>query len=494
MKLRTFSGILLIFIFSLVMYNMNLVAKDSGPDEEAMFGSDKPETTKATEIIPENNKAEKNDSTETVENPLQVGGTFYYRFIASPQVDKDTKDTPISMPLQIDGFFDGRPNDRIRVFIDARLLYDATRDKYSQTTRGTSLGNSQSSSTASVSANAGSIPNNPQIVLDQAWLKFDILQAVFFTMGNQHVKWGTSRFWNPTDFVNTQKRDPLLQHDLRLGIPMLRMDIPLQKIQSNFTTMAFLDQPRPASTLGQMGGAARFETVIGETEIGVDFVYREHDKHSDNYIYGTDFSAPLGPFDIYGEAAWLTWLQTTHYKTLTSEKPPAFADLKKYVAEDEFKTPVLQASSGINFTFAWMDNRQATIGVEYFYNQAGYSDSLIYPFLIINNLYQPFYLGKHYAAIYLNAEGPDSGKHTNYSFSVISNLSDSSLIGRIDFTWRFLTYMTFEVFAAGHFGKSGTEFNFAVDTPVVFYQGKIIPAMNIPATMLDAGLALRTRF
>jgi hypothetical protein len=114
----------------------------------------------------------------------------------------------------------------------------------------------------------------------------------------------------------------------------------------------------------------------------------------------------------------------------------------------------------------------------------------VYPVLILNGVYQPFYLGKHYAAIYLTAEGPDSGKHTTYTFSVLSNFSDKSFIGRFDFAWNFLTYMTFEVFASGHFGKEGGEFNFALDTPM--YLG--IPAINVPATILDAGLALRTRF
>jgi hypothetical protein len=473
-----------------------LSAQNSTPDEQSMFGTDQPETKQAGAEKDKTNKPDTDTSAsaEAVDNPLQVGGSIYYRFIASPQVDKTPKETPISLPLQVDGFFDGRPNDRIRVYIDARLLYDATRDKYSQTTSGTSLGGSQTSSTANVSSTTSNVPNNPQVLLDQAWLKFDISRAVFFTGGTQHVKWGTSRFWNPTDFINTQKRDPLLQQDLRLGIPMMRFDVPWQALKSNFTAIGFFDQPKPASTLGQIGGAARFESVFGETEIGIDIVYRDHETYNDNLVYGADFSTPLGPFDLYGEAACITRAQSKYYKTISNEKPATGANLSQFISEEEPKTPIYEVSTGMNYTFGWLDNRQATVGAEYFYNQSGYENSLAYPVLIVKGLYQPFYMGIHYAAIYVSVEGPDSGKHTNYTFSVLSNLSDKSLVGRIDFTWNFLTYMTFEMFAAGHFGKNGGEFNFSLDTPLVLYQGSFIPPMNVPATSFDAGLALRTRF
>jgi len=497
MILRMFKRFICVVFFTFGVLVTNLFSQNETPDEQSMFGGDEPEKNQSAS---NKNKTENNTIQDlptkdgVVDNPLQIGGSIYYRFIASPQVDKNFKEAPISLPLQVDGYFDGRPNDRIRVFIDARLYYDATRDKYSQTTGGTALGGSQTSSTANVSATATTVPNNPQVVLDQAWLKFDIARKVFFTGGSQHVKWGTSRFWNPTDFVNTQKRDPLLQQDLRTGLPMLRFDIPLQFISSNFTTMAFVDQPKPASTLGQLGAAARYEIIIGETEIGIDAVYRDHKKYKDNYIFGTDFSAPLGPFDIYGEAAYITRSQSTYYTLTTTDKPTAGMDFSKYFTEGEQKMPILEASGGMNYSFSWLENRLAAVGVEYFYNQTGYDSSLVYPILIVKGQYQPFYLGKHYAAVYLSAEGPDSGKHTNYSLSVLSNLSDKSFVGRFDFTWGFLNYMTFEMFTAGHFGTKGGEFNFSLDTPAVLYQGGYIPAMNLPATFFDFGLALRTRF
>jgi len=487
MKLLRITGFFALSLFlSLIQGGFVYGADKDTPDEESMFGSDQPG----------GNEADRDafKEGEAVDNPLQIGGSLYYRFIASPQVGKAAGETPISLPLLVDGFFDGRPNDRIRVYIDARLIYDATRDKYSQTTSGTSLGSTQASSTATVttSTTTNTIPNNPQVVLDQAWLKFDFGRKVFVTAGNQHVKWGTARFWNPTDFINTQKRDPLLQQDLRLGLPMLRFDVPLQSISSNFTIMGFFDQPEPASTLGQLGAGARYELVIKETEIGFDVVYRNHGIYNDNLVYGIDFSAPLGPFDVYGEGALIRRAPAPHY-TLKGT-PTTGSNLGQFLTVEDSKTPLYEAAGGLSYTFGWLDNRLATIGAEYFYNETGYDNSAVYPVLILSGQYQPFYLGKHYAAVYLSAEGPDSGKRTNYTLSVLSNLSDKSLIGRLDFTWRFLTYMTLEIFASGHFGKAGGEFNFSLDTPLLLYNGNFVPPINVPATLFDAGFALRTSF
>ena len=108
--------------------------------------------------------------------------------------------------------------------------------------------------------------------------------------------------------------------------------------------------------------------------------------------------------------------------------------------------------------------------------------------------YQPFYTGRQYAAIYLTAEGPDGQKHTSYTFSTIGNLSDNSFISRIDFSWRFLTYLTFESYIDGHYGARGGEFNFELHTPQLTYQSNTIAALNIPSSVVDVGLALRLGF
>ncbi len=100
------------------------------------------------------------------------------------------------------------------------------------------------------------------MVLDQAWVKFDIERAAFVSLGKQHVKWGTGHIWNPTDALNPQHLDPLQPYDLRLGANLLTIQVPWAGTkQSNLCAIALLDNPQPASTTQQGGGAFRAETV-----------------------------------------------------------------------------------------------------------------------------------------------------------------------------------------------------------------------------------------
>ncbi|MFI5303669.1 MAG: hypothetical protein ACHQYP_02630 [Nitrospiria bacterium] len=430
---------------------------------------------------------------EVKDNPLQIGGTYYQRLIVSAQQNVSASDTPISAPLQFDAFLDSRPSDRIRGFVDERLLYDPTRDQYGNTTNGTNGGNLQFSSGSTAPAGLFALPTtpvpvNPQMVLDQAWLKFDIEHKVFVTAGKQHVRWGSARFWNPTDFLNTQKMDPLLPYDLRLGNTMLKLEWPIESRKTNLYAITTFDNPQPSSTLGQMGEAFRFEKVIGNSELGIDAVYRGNVAPA----YGLDFSAPLGPFDVYTDLAYLTEPQNLMYQI--HDGLVSGIDLSSQYTATGLAGPEVQISGGLNYDFAWKENRQATVGFEYFYNQNGYTNPSIYPVLMFLGQFEPFYTGRQYAAIYLTAEGPDNEKHTSYTFSTLGNFSDNSFISRIDFSWRFLTYLTFEAYIDGHYGTQGGEFNFALMTPALTYQGTAIPAQNIPATITDIGMSLRLGF
>jgi hypothetical protein len=151
----------------------------------------------------------------------------------------------------------------------------------------------------------------------------------------------------------------------------------------------------------------------------------------------------------------------------------------------------VQVSGGANYSFGWKENRLATLGAEYFFNRLGYTNSLYYPVLIFNNAFTPFYTGRHYAAIYLTAEGPDELKHTSYTFSNLGNLSDMSFISRVDFSWRVLTYLTFEAYADVHYGNQGGEFRFSINTPSFGFNGVVLPPIYVPPPTYDLGVGLR---
>jgi hypothetical protein len=480
------------------------------PDEASMFGSPSTPTSPAPVAPPSgadrdaraltpmseagsNGNAENKDafaSGAVTDDALQIGGKYYQRLIVSGQEGAGARNAPISVPLQFDGFLDARPNDRLRAFVDARLFFDASRDQFSRSTSGSTGGSLEFSSASTAPTSFGTTvttPNNPTVSLDQAWLKFDLGHVVFATIGKQHVKWGASRFWNPTDFLHVQRRDPLLPYDLRLGATMAKFEVPWESRKANLYAVALFDNPQAASTLGQMGGAFRVEKVWGDLEMGIDMVARGGKRP----VYGADLSTGLGPFDVYAEGALLTEAPSPGYQVNTALTPGA--DLSGFVSEVPRTGHFAQVSTGATYTFGWRDNRLATVGLEYFYNQAGYSDATIYPALIFFGQYQPFYTGRHYAALYATAEGPDAEKRTNFTFSTLANVSDRSLISRLDFTWRVLTYLTFETYGSVHYGTQGGEFNFALSTPALTYggPGNVVPAVSIPATVFDFGLGLR---
>jgi hypothetical protein len=482
-------------------------AADARPDEGSMFGGEpaaaaaaapaaklKPTAVPAAEAATAadaDNDSQVNSadtgrdafaSGGTKEDPLQIGGSIYQQWLASPQTGLSPGETPLSMPLQVDTFLDARPNDRVRGYVRGRLLYDSTKDAYS---RSTAPGSSASVTSALAGTSTASLPNNPQVVLDQAWLKFDMSHAIFATVGKQHVKWGTGHIWNPTDFLTPQRYDPLQPYDARLGATMVNFQMPFGWHQTNLSAVALMDNPQAASTLQQMGAAARIESVQFGAELGLDFVTRPGRAPS----YGADISTPLGPFDAYAETAVLTGdhFDTYQYVAKPQSSPVQLTD---YYADNGVAGPVVQAVGGLNYTFNWQDNRSATLGGEYFYNELGASEYGVYPVLLALGRYQPYYLGKHYASIYLSAEGPDEGKKTAYNLSTISNISDGSYVSRLDFTWLLLDYLSFGMYGDVHYGTTGGEFNFALKTPVIQNGSQAIPAIDQPTTPFDFGLSL----
>ena len=475
------------------------------PNEDSMFGAPAASTaTAAAAQAEERSRDEANELTpgrsrdafasgEAANDALSIGGTFYQRWIVSKPEGTSAKNTPESMPLQFDAYMDARPNDRVRGYVQERILYDPTLDQYGNPTKGAGLGNLQYSSNSGAPSSlptgtTSQAASNPMAVLDQAWLKFDLGHDVFVTAGKQHVKWGVSRFWNPTDFLSSQRRDPLLPYDLRLGDTMVKLALPLEKYGANLYAITLLDNPAPASTVGQLGEAVRVEKLVGNAEIGVEALGRG----SAPPTFGADVSAPAGPFDLYAEAALFGGSTGPRYQ-LTGA-PAAGEEISSLYTASNPRGPFVQASGGAKYDFPWMENRQATAGAEYFFNQLGYSKGSIYPVLIFTGNYQPFYTGRHYGALYLTAEGPDQFKHTSYTFSTLGNLSDGSFISRVDFSWRFLTYLTFEAYADEHYGTKGGEFNFELHTPALTNQGAAVPPINVPTTLYDLGMGLRLSF
>ncbi|WP_324983043.1 hypothetical protein [Hyalangium sp.] len=429
-------------------------------------------------------------SEEHVDDPLKIGGQFYMRAIAQGNEGVSFGSTSFSAPTLVDGYFDARPTDRLRGMVVGRLSFDPTLSSQSTSLLGSSPGDGTTST-------PGTSRSNPRVLLDQAWLRFDIDHTVFVTAGKQHVKWGTGRFWNPTDFLSPQRRDPLAVFDARTGASMLKLHVPWEAKGWNFYGIAMLDNAGPASTLGRIGGAARAEVVLGEAELGASAVLQRGRKPR----FGLDLSSALGPIDVYAEAALRKGSDAPLYRLpedITFQELIEQAqnleirtleDLKQLPVESYFPdglTP--QITGGANYTFAYSENDSATVGVEYFYNSTGYDNPIAYPYLIAQGAYQPFYVGKHYGGLFGVLAGPGSWDKTSFILSTLGNLSDMSFTTRLDVLHRALSYLSIEVYAAVNYGNKGGEFRFALDYPPFEIDGRaLVPA---PTIQLGAGLRI----
>lgn len=450
----------------------SVLESSSGVDENALFGG-----VDDSVIAPEGPPSEAGEtliggpltSEATIQGLLGAtsdrfafGGKLYLRFDASQSADWQAPAPTLASPDALYLYVDGRPNDRLRAFVQAKLKHDFT------VTDGATNAFGQTAST-----NA--------IALDQLWLKFDVGRKVFITVGDQKIKWGSGRFWNPTDFLNQQVLDPLAAYDLRVGVPLLKLHVPVQVLGANVYALASLDQ---ADALNKVGGALRAEWATGSTEVAVSGALRKDQP----IRLGADISTAIGLFDLHLEGA------VRHGDTKPFWKGEldlsTFTFPESYTREDEW---IPQVVAGAQVGFNYTSEDAAYMGAEYFFNGSGYKDPTLYAWLLFNGDFQSFYLGQQYASAYVFLPSPGRLDDQSFTGSFLTNLSDGSMITRLDWSTLVLTQMSLNAYAQYHFGQNG-EFNYALDIPAVPGVDGLEDGFAIDAPSLDVGVGMTVTF
>jgi hypothetical protein len=448
------------------------------------------------------------------EDALKIGGQIYLRAQSSALQNQNAGNWTLSSPSLLDAYMDVRPNDRVRGFVLARTIFDPTLPQTASTGVSTTSGGSQggfsSGGTASLNSLFGAqATRTPHVLLDQMWLRFDIKHTVFVTAGRQHVRWGTARFWTPTDFLHIQHRNPLDVFDARTGTTMIKLHVPWEARGWNFYAYGLTEGADATPTASALAGAARAEVVLGTAELGLGALAQRGHKPK----LAADFSAGIWDLDFYGEVG-LRFAQDIDRvrfdscldpSTLTlGTQPSGTIDqtaLAQYLGPAVDKLyPVApgsgvkpQVTGGVSYSIQYADKDVFEVRAEYFYNGLGYSDTAIYPGLILphsQSLREPatfFYLGRHYAAVSASAPAPYSWDNTTFTLSNLANLSDHSGITRLDYSFILLTHLRFEAFTAVHWGNNHGEFRFGSDA--MNLGGLPIPSRG-PA-LFDFGVGLR---
>ena len=420
--------------------------------EENLFSGDQEESTDIVQKL--------EDALDEKENTTTIGGYLYLQSHLKGNETSTIGNIPFQFPALLDLYTDARPNQTVRAYARARV-----RHQFSKPTL------------VFLEANPSQQSAQTKIVLDQLWLKFSWQNTLFFTVGQQAIRWGTGRFWNPTDFLQNQIRDPLAVFDDRIGIPLLKIHFPIESLGWNlYSIVNFADIEAPKD----LGAALRAELLLGTTEIAITASF----KHAGPTQYGFQFSAGLFDFDLYGECAYQTNpnrnLYEGNFNISALELPRAVSKSGEWE---------IQALGGLEYGFKINDKDTITLGVEYFYNQWGYNDPTLYPWLFMNSAFRPLYLGKHYLATTAVLPQPGSLTNTTVILSSLVNLSDQSGLARLDIRTKIDTFIQLSFYTTAYFGKLG-EFNFSISIPATPHIPLLAAGFDIPSPIFDAGIGL----
>jgi hypothetical protein len=461
--------------------NTSAAASDTH-DEEAMFGAEASAESgaaagtgaRAADVTSRSNGATTAMGAATLaapppssilsrsENALVLGGQLFLRMNGAFREDTAFDAGTVSAPSLLDTFADVRPNDRVRGYTQLRFTFDPT--------------------IAAGETNPFGFALKPfDLQLAQAWAKFDLGQVAFVTVGRQRIRWGTGRFWNPTDFINQEIRNSVDFFDQRVGVDLLKVHLPFEELGWNLYLIGVLGG---LDVVGDTGLAARAEFVFGEAEVALSsFLKRDAPLR-----FGADVSAGIGLFDVKGEAVLSRGLGRRLFSGSLDFDAGTFPE--ELDVEDEWW---FQGIVGAEASFKYTDTDTFAVGAEYFYNQAGYDSAALYPFLFLNGAYVPLYTGRHYAAAYAFAAGPFDWDELNLTVSTLANLSDLSVLSRFDVQLVVLQYLTLNVFVAGHWGRVG-EFKLGLDVPAIPSIPQLADGFSLKNEFVDVGGAARMNF
>lgn len=458
-------------------------ASDGGArDEGAMFGDDAvtaTPTASASDAGADRDSSQlggaatksKFDTAEAVSDPLKIGGNLLMFGQGYFQEGRPFLEGSFSAPMILDVYLDARPNDRVRAFAQGRMQFDPTYP----------VGDGSSSSTSTpglpLVGVTGATRANPSVFLDQLWLRFDIARKVYLTIGRQKIRWGVSRIWYPTDFLNSRPRDALNPFDARLGVNMVKVHVPIESLGWNFYAYGLLDGVNLTSSglkLNQLGAAVRGEFVLGPAEIGIGGIWQEGRRQR----YALDVSTPIGPFDVFAEAAFRDGQDFVLFDYPSDLNEDNLLAKSSQITVKEKNPPVIvQVSGGATFQFNYTDKNFAIIGAEYFYNPVGYDSPVGYQVQtfapgFLGKTLDPIqsvglYQGKHNLAVTLAAPGIPGFDWITVSLSNIIILNDPAALTRLDVIFRVLNFLSVQAFGSVFYGGAGGQLRFKLSAQAI---------------------------
>jgi len=309
--------------------------------------------------------------------------------------------------------------------------------------------------------------NDSQLHLRECFVDTPIENKVYLRWGRQVLQWGRCYLWNPTDLINVDKKTFIQRIGSRDGVYGVKMHIP---VGTKFNFYGFFDTGGQDFDAEKMGGALKFELLLGGTEMAFSF----WDKDKNLPVYGYDFSSKMFNVDLTGELS--------ESKGFTRNMMREEGDI---LSMDKDRGEWITRASldlGKNFHFNNQANK-INVTAEAFYNGAGYSknifkDQSLYlyqdplsaggttiaagdkkTFFFGHDLYEVNYYGKYYAAIFTTVNNFFTSDYT-FSANWIENLCDKSGILSLDLKYQNIKDWYVDVVAYTFLGDKNCEYTF----------------------------------
>lgn len=312
------------------------------------------------------------------------------------------------------------------------------------------------------------------LALDQLWLKGDVGGRLWWTVGQQRIRWGSGRVWNPTDVLHDEVRDAFDPWEERLGLPLLKLHLPLG--DHNLYALGRVEGAAPEDLLG----ALRAEAVLGPTELALLGAWG-----GDGHLrLGGDFSAGLGPLELHLEGV----VHHGHPGPFWSGDFDPTAGLLPTRA-DRAGDWIPQLAGGLELGLRFGPDT-LFLGAEGFWNDAGRDDPALFPWLLYKDDFVPLQNGRAYAGAYVFAPSPGPLRDIDFVLSWVGNLGDLSQVARAELRWTALGRLALRGWVAGHFGEGELALSFTV--PAV--DGVLEEDVSYEQPPVDLGLAAQLVF
>lgn len=410
---------------------LNAAASAQDQRDEEIFGSPTPPQPESSPQPPSVSQSSPQNEgrTQGLGDTLQVGGRLEVRGATGQLEQQPFPEASYSQLKTADIYFDTRPNKDLRVFLRTRLEErDAT-----VTTPGTAGGPPSSQRVNSLTT-----------AIDELWFKWDLEDRLFFTYGKQHLKWGSGRLWNPTDFTAREVRDPFALFDRRLGQELLKIHFPQEKEGHNYYAVFQFDD---ASRNDDISLALRGEFSVGSS---AELAISAQTGRARPQRIGLDLSSALGPFDVNVEAAGSKRNQRDFFTGGIDVETRQLPGVEK--REDRW---LGQALGGIRQSYQYSEEDNFTWGVEYLWNELGYEEADLELYSLALGQSQPLYAGRRYVGAFFLLPNPGSWNETSFYLNAIQNLSDRSATLRLTATWELVDAATIEAYVSRCFGDTG---------------------------------------